>query len=138
MKPIYVLSLLIGLGLCIYFYLFNFDNMSETMLINSVLYWYMPLTFGLYGLAASRISSTIDDSSQSSLKHLFSGKDVLMTVLAVVILIMGGLIGILLFYLPLVMFKVRTKGFDFFVALTGTLFWLVVLFVILVVLWPAL
>jgi len=138
MKPLYVLSLLVGLGLCIYFYIFNFDNMSETMLINSVLYWYMPLTFGLYGLAARRISSTIEDSSQSAMGHLFSGKDNLMTVLGVIILIMGGLIGILLFYLPLIMFKVRKKGFDFLVALTGTVFWLVILFFILVVLWPSL
>lgn len=138
MKIIYQLSAFFALGLIIYFYFINFNNMSETELVNSVLYWYVPLIFGLYGITALRISKTIDDSTTSSVKHLFSGKDRLMTFLAVVLLILGGIIGIFLFFLPLVLFKAKTSYFDIAVAVFGTALWLIGLFAFFVLLWPSL
>jgi hypothetical protein len=137
-KIIYLLSLFLGLGLCIYFYFINFDNMSETMLVNSVLYWYVPVIFGLYGLTALRISKTIDVSSDSTIKHLFSWEDSLMNVLLIALFILGGLVGILLFFIPLAIFKPKSRNFDIYVSILGSVVWLVILFAFFVILWPSL
>lgn len=137
-KLIYLAATAFAFVIIIYFYFINFNNMSETELVNSVLYWYVPLIFGLYGITALRISKTIHDSDTSAVKHLFSGKDSLMTVLAVVLLILGGLIGILLFFIPLTIFAVRSKHFDISVASVGLFMWLGLLVFFFEVLWPSL
>lgn len=137
-KTIYTLSIFFGLGLVVYFYFFNFDNMSETELINSVLYWYVPLIFGLYGFTAIRIKTTIDASNQSTIKHFFSWKDNVLTIFAIILLILGGFIGIVLFFLPLIIFKVKSDYFDIKVSIFGTLLWLVTLYVFFEAIWPSL
>lgn len=137
-KTIFLLA--VGLGLCIsiYFYLFNFNNMSETMLINSVLYWYVPLIFGLYGITAQRISNTIDENNNNTISHLFSGKDTLMITLTIILIVLGGIVGILLFFIPLLIFKPKTDGFDIKVAVIGTVIWLIFLYGFFILLWPSL
>lgn len=136
-KALYLLSLGFGLCIAIYFYVFNFDHMSETMLVNCVLYWYAPLIFGLYGLTARRIHSTIGDSENTAIQHLFSG-DTFMIVLAIILMLIGGIIGILMFFLPLLIFKPKTENFDLNVAISGTIIWLIFLYVFFLVLWPSL
>jgi hypothetical protein len=138
MKFLYLAALLAGFGIVVYFYGFNFDNMSETDLVNSVLYWYVPLTFGLYGLAALRVKKTADENTKSALGHIFSGKDVGLTILGVLLIVLSGVVGFLLFIIPMVLFKVKYKGFDLMVAITGSLLWLAGLFVFFQVLWPSL
>jgi hypothetical protein len=138
MKFLYLAALLAGFGIVVYFYGFNFDNMSETDLVNSVLYWYVPLTFGLYGLAALRVKKTADENTKSALGHIFSGKDVGLTILGVLLIVLSGVVGFLLFIIPMVLFKVKFKGFDLIVAVTGSLLWLAGLFVFFQVLWPSL
>ncbi len=138
MKFLYLAALLAGFGIVVYFYGFNFDNMSETDLVNSVLYWYVPLTFGLYGLAALRVKKTADENTKSALGHIFSGKDVGLTVLGVLLIVLSGVVGFLLFIIPMVLFKIKFKGFDLMVAITGSLLWLAGLFVFFQVLWPSL
>lgn len=137
-KTIYILGILIALGILIYFYGFNFDNMSETELVNSVLYWYVPLVFGLYGLAGLRIAKSAGDANINAIKHVFSGKDVPLLVLVVIIAFLGGIVGIVVFILPLAFFKTGSRNFDISVALTGTLVWLILLWAFFKVLWPAL
>ena len=64
--------LLAGLGIFICFYIFNFDSMSETELLNNVLYWYIPLIFGVFGLAAIRLHKAMDRDS-NPIGFLISG-----------------------------------------------------------------
>lgn len=137
MKPIYQLCLLIGLGVFVYFYFFNFDNMSETQLVNSVLYWYVPLAFGLYGLIALRIKNRIPETQKNVLGYVFSGKDPLLLIL-VILLGVSGLIGLLVLLLPLLLFKVQKSSYDISVALIGSVLLLLLLLLFLKVLWPSL
>ncbi len=137
MKNLYYLGIAIGLGLLIYFYGFNFDNMSETELVDAVLYWYVPLIFGLYGLVGLRIKSKMKDHSMSPIKYLFAGKDGALLIL-IILIGCGGLIGLLLFLIPLALVKVADERFDLKVALLGTVLCLLLLFVFFKVLWPSL
>ena len=137
-KTLYFLALGLGLCIAIYFYLFNFNNMSETELVNSVLYWYVPFIFGLYGLTAHRIAKTIGEENNNTIKHLFSGDDPLMIPLTVMLFLIGGIIGIIFFFLPLSIFKVKQDNFDLYVASTATIIFLVLLFAFFVLLWPSL
>ena len=112
--------------------------MSETELVNSVLYWYIPLVFGMYGLTALRLKKNATEDDTSVVKKLFQSQDNSMTALAITILLLGGIIGIVLFFLPLSIFKEKSKNFDISVAIFGTILWLVALFGFFVLLWPSL
>ena len=137
-KALYLFSLLFGFCLFVYFYLFNFDNMSETRLVEVVLYWYSPLAFGLYGLVALRISKTIGEENNSAIKHLFSGDDHLMLPLTVLLFALSGIIGALFFFIPLSIFKVKRDNFDIYVASFGTIFFIGLLFLFIVGIFPSL
>ena len=134
---LYLAGIATGIGLLVYFYLFNFDNMSETQLVNSVLYWYVPLIFGIYGIIAARIKSKITDPEMSAVKYLFSGRDGLLLFL-IIFIGCGGLLGLILLLIPLAIFKVSTPQFDLKVALLGTLLCMGLLWLFFQVLWPAL
>jgi hypothetical protein len=138
MKYIYLAAILAGFGIVVYFYGFNFDKMSETDLVNSVLYWYVPLTFGLYGLAANLVKKTADGESGNALKFIFSGKNAGLTVLGVLLIVMSGVVGFLLFMIPLAIFKMKSKVYDLSVAILGSGLWLVGLYFFFQVLWPSL
>ena len=101
---LYLAAIATGIVLLVYYYLFNFDNMSETQLVNSVLYWYVPLIFGVYGIIASRIKSKMGDSEMSPIKYLFSGKDGLLLLL-IILIGCGGLLGLLLLLIPLALIQ---------------------------------
>ncbi|MBT8261184.1 MAG: hypothetical protein KJO05_00065 [Bacteroidia bacterium] len=137
MKPLYQLFVLAGLGIFAYFYFFNFDNMSETELVNSVMYWYVPLAFGLYGLIAFRIKKRMPETENNVLKYVFSGKDQVILIL-MILLGLSGLIGLLVLLLPLLIFNVRRPGYDLSVALVGAFLLLILLAVFFKVLWPSL
>ncbi|NND64022.1 MAG: hypothetical protein HKN48_12600 [Flavobacteriaceae bacterium] len=137
LSVMYIAAILFGLAIAVYFYFFNFDNMSETELVNSVLYWYVPLIFGIYGIIATRIKSRMGDLDMSPIKYLFSGKDRLLIVL-IVFIGCGGVIGLILLLIPLAFFKVQTPYFDAKVALLGTALCVLLLWVFFQVLWPAL
>jgi len=134
---LYLAAIASGLGLLIYFYLFNFDNMSETQLVDSVLYWYVPLLFGVYGIIALRIKTKMGDNDMSAIKFLFSGKDGLLLFL-IIFIGCGGVIGLILLLIPLSLFKVSSANYDLKVALLGTAICLLLLWVFFKVLWPAL
>lgn len=134
---VYLAAIASAIGLLIYFYLFNFDNMSETELVNSVLYWYVPLIFGIYGIIALRIKNKMGDTTMSPLKFIFSGKDGLLLALIIVIGC-GGLLGFVLLLIPLSIFKTTSPNFDFKVALLGTGLCVVLLWFFFNVMWPAL
>jgi len=134
---VYLAAIATGIGLLVYLYLFNFDNMSETELVNSVLYWYVPLIFGIYGIIALRIKSKMGDTEMSPLKFIFSGKDGLL--LALIVLIgCGGLLGLILLFIPLSLFKTNAPNFDFKVALLGTGLCVLLLWGFFYLLWPSL
>ena len=134
---VYLAAIATGIGLLVYFYLFNFDAMSETELVNSVLYWYIPLIFGIYGIIALRIQSKMGTSEMTPVKFIFYGKDGLL--LALVLLIgCGGLLGLILLLIPLSLFKANAPNFDFKVALLGTGLCVALLWIFFKVLWPAL
>jgi hypothetical protein len=137
-KALYLISLGLGVILFFYFYLFNFDNMSETRLLEVVLYWYSPLIFGLYGLIALRIHNTIGEGNNNAVSHLFSGDDRLMLPFAIILFVLGGAIGALLFFLPLSIFKVKQDNFDVYVAVSATIIFLGLLWFFFVALWPSL
>lgn len=133
----YVLAILSGLGILIYLYVLNFDTMSETELVNSVLYWYVPLIFGVYGIIASRLKSKMRDTELSPIKYLFSGKDGLLLIL-IILIGCGGLLGLILLLVPLALVKTNTNHFDLKVALLGTGLCVLLLWLFFQVLWPAL
>lgn len=137
MKNLYYLAITLGLGLLVYFYGFNFNHMSETELVDAVLYWYVPLIFGLYGIMALRIKAKMKDHSMSPVKFIFSGKEGSLLILLILIGC-GGFIGLLLFLVPLALVKVNDMRFDFKVALLGTGLCILLLFVFFKVLWPSL
>ncbi|MEM7185179.1 MAG: hypothetical protein AAF466_00865 [Bacteroidota bacterium] len=134
---LYLAGIAVGIGLLIYYYGFNFNNMSETELVNSVLYWYVPLIFGVYGIIAARIKNKMGDEQMNAVKYLFSGKDGLLLFL-IIFIGCGGLLGLILLLIPLALFKVSTPQFDLKVALLGTLLCLGLLWLFFQVLWPAL
>ena len=136
-KQLYVLCIVIGLGIFVYLYMFNFDNMSETELVNNVLYWYTPLIFGLFGLMALRLKKTIDPDS-SAITHLFSGKDKTLSIWAIILLVATSLVGVLLLLIPLTAFKPQKSNYDVSVALVGTAIWLLALWFFFVGRWPSL
>jgi len=137
MKLLYQLCIAAGLGLFVYFYLFNFDNMSETQLLESVLFWYVPLAFGLYGLVALRIKNRIPKESKGTLSYIFSAKDPLLLVIIILLGLMG-LLGLAVLLLPLVIFDPKKSRYDLSVSILGVLILLVLLWLFLVVLWPSL
>jgi hypothetical protein len=137
-KIIFVTSFFAGFGLCFYFYVINFNNMSETDLLNSVLYWYVPLVFGLYGLTANRIHRTISGGHTNAIKHLFTGKDAVLISLTLFILVLSGILGVIFFFIPLSIFKPNDKKYALSVAATGSILWLVGLYFFFEVIWPSL
>ena len=72
------------------------------------------------------------------MKYLVSGKDTGLTVLGVLILILSGFLGVILFIVPLSLFSMKSKAYDLLVAIVGSLLWLIGLFVFFNVLWPSL
>lgn len=137
-KLLYWAGIAIGLCLLIYFYIFNFDNMSETMLVNSVLYWYVPFVFGIYGLMGLRIKGRMPPDQSNVLAYSFSGKDSFLLLTMVLLMALSGFIGFVLFVIPVAIFKVHSKHFDIYVAVVGTLLWLLLLWLFFNVLWPSL
>ncbi len=112
--------------------------MSETRLLEVVLYWYTPLIFGIYGLTAMRIAKTIGEENNNAVSHLFSGDDPVMMPMAIILFLLGGVIGLLFFFLPLSIFKVKRDHFDVYVSLSATAIFLVLLWLFFVLLWPSL
>ena len=136
MKFVYFTSLIGGLGLLIYIYVFNFGSMSETELINNVLYWYIPVTFGLYALAATSVKGGVKEGA-SALSYILKGPSAAHYYLRVLI-VLGGIVGIIFFLIPLKVIATGSKNYAFNVAVFGTVLWLVGLFFFFVVLWPSL
>ena len=112
--------------------------MSETELVNSVLYWYIPFVFGLYGLAATRVKKSAGDSENSAIRHMFSGNDSGLLILGISLIVLSGFIGFFLFAVPLTSFKLTKKRYDLLVAATGSVLWLILLFIFFQVIWPSL
>ncbi len=137
MKQLYRFSILLGIILFVYIYFFNFDNMSETELVNSVLYWYIPLLFGMYGVMAIRIKRGVQEHESTVFKYLFSGKDVTLTIFAV-ILALTGVLGLLLLFIPLSLVKVQSEKYDISVSFVGTIICLVLLWLFFNIVWPSL
>lgn len=138
MKYIYYLAILLGLGVMVYFYGINFDNMSEEMLVNSVLFWYVPLTFGLYGIAAYKVKKLSESQSGNAVQLMFSGKNIGLTILGLFIVVYTGVIGVFLFIVPLLAVKIKSKAYDFLVALIGSVIWLAGLWAFFFFLWTSL
>ncbi len=136
-RSLYILCIVAGIGVFIYLYIFNFDNMSETELVNNVLYWYVPIIFGLFGLFALRLKRSIGEET-SAIKYMFSGKHQSITVWSIILLVATGIVGVILFFIPLSLIKPNTKSYDVYVAAAGTLIWLAALWFFFVALWPSL
>lgn len=136
-RVFYLVALLTGIGIFVFYYMFNFNNMSETELINKVLYWYTPLIFGIFGLTALRLKKRMGPDS-SAIKFMFSGNDMGLTVWSIVLAIATGLVGLILFLIPLSLIQPKTNSYDVYMALAGTIVWLLALWAFFVLLWPSL
>jgi hypothetical protein len=138
MKAIYIVPITIGLGIIVYLYGFNFDHMSETQLVNSIILWYAPIIFGLYGLASLRIKTSADETDTMALKHMFFGKDNGLLLFGIILILISGVVGFLLFAIPVSIYKLNNKRFDVYVAITGSLVWLILLVLFFLIIWPSL
>ncbi len=56
----YNFSIVIALSLIGYIYGYAFDDFSERELLQATLFWYLPLVFGIYGRAATKIKQSMD------------------------------------------------------------------------------
>lgn len=135
-SKLYLLSIVAGVAVAAYFYLINFNNMSETELVNSVLLWYAPIIFGFYGLVATRIKERMPDADSNAIRYIFSGKD---KGLLLFIIILGcAFFGLVLLLIPLAIFRVKSPYYDLKVSLFGVALLILLLWVFFQVLWPAL
>ena len=137
-RLIYIISITAALIIFIFFYLIEFNNMSETELVDKVLYWYAPLVFGVFGLFGLRLKSSMGEDEKSAVAFLFSGKDKQLTTWTIILIFATALIGVLLFFIPLSLIKPKTRNYDLILAMTGTLFWLGALWFFFVAIWPSL
>ncbi|MEL6811083.1 MAG: hypothetical protein AAFP76_07095 [Bacteroidota bacterium] len=136
-KRLFQLALAIGIALFAYTYLYDFDKMSETQMLNSVLYWFVPLIFGLYGLLATRVKERIPLEEKNVINYCFSGKDKGLLI-TIILLATFGVLGFIVLLVPLALFKIKDGRFEIYVALTGAVIMLVILYIFLKVLWPSL
>ena len=121
---VYNFSIVIALALIGYIYGYAFDDFSETELLQATLFWYLPLVFGIYGRAATKIKQSMDRgvSLQKQLaKASLIGR-------------FTGLFG-LVFFFP---FFFVSKSSALKVAVVGTVVWLVLLEIFFVGIWPSL
>lgn len=124
MKKLYIISIVIGVGIAAYFYLVNFDNMSETELLNSVLFWFFPLVFGLYGFAAEKLAS-LEQSNANEKRAVLVGQ------------VLGKSFGLIGVAILLPFFFVKNKS-SVVVALAGSLCWLILLAIFILAIFPSL
>ncbi len=105
------------------------------MLIEVVLFWYVPIIFGLYGIVALRIKKKIGNSDKDIISYILSFKDLFVSIHIIIIAILGGGIGLLFFLLQFLIFKPNLKNFDIHIAVSGTITWLAILFVFFALVW---
>lgn len=137
-KLLYFLFLAIGFGIFVYFYIINFNNMSEGDLVTYATAWYIPLIFGLYGLYAVHIQEKAGPEDTNALKFIFSGKDSGLLVITIGLAGISGVFGAIFFIIPLALIKPQFRFFPLFTALIATVFWVVLLAFFLLLIFPSL
>ncbi len=136
-KAFYIACLLMGLAIFVYFYVFNFDSMSETELVQYVLVWYVPFVFGAYGLLSLRIKKNYTGDS-NALNYIFSGKDSGLLMIFAITLMISGVLGGVFLAIPMLLIKPKHRYFDLLIAIIATLIWVFFLAVFFFLLWDAL
>lgn len=126
--------------------------MSETELVNSVLYWYVPLLYGVYGLTAiywkKHHEKKVEQENKSS---LFTPEEKQQMVRQTAIripahiqlvglgfVILTGVIGAVFMMIPLSIFNKKGENYDILVSSVGTLMCMAGLAFFFVAIWPSL
>ena len=121
--PFYIAGIVVGLGIAAYIYLVAFDSLSETTLVSLTSVWVFPLVFGIYGFLAEKFVKMIDAGRADSLRTA-----------TLVWTRVTGFLGLILL-LPFLFTKSRSP---LLVAIVGSLFWAVLLFIFFQVVFPML
>ena len=112
--------------------------MSETDLVAYATLWYIPLVFGLYGLYALQIQKKVSAEDTNALRFIFSGKDTNLLAITVGLIMLSGIFGAIFFLIPIAFIKPQNKYFHFFTAFLATLFWVLILGIFLIAVFPSL
>ncbi len=129
--------LAIGFGIFVYFYIINFNNMSESDLVAYATAWYIPLIFGLYGLYSVYIQEKAGQDT-NALTFVFSGKDSGLLIITLGLAGISGIFGAIFFIIPLAVIKPQFRFFHLFTALIATVFWVLILAFFLLAVFPGL
>lgn len=111
-----------------YFYLFIFNSMSEQELIDSLWYWHLPLTFGMFGLMAVRLKKIIPADHKNSKKFLVNTNDGVLIMLLALAFVLGIGIGPFLLFIPFNMFSRTSALYHLKVAVVGTVVYGIIFF----------
>ena len=124
---LYFTSIVIGVCIAINIYVFNFDSLSETMLVRLTVLWLFPIVFGYYGLVAQWLQLNYRRL------HFRKPKDLLRSVSKKFpILLIRPIFNIVHFplYIP--------NKSPLYLAISGSLIWSVWLLIFFEVIFPAL
>lgn len=121
--PIYIAGIVIGAGIAAYIYLVAFDSLSEDTLVSLTSVWVFPLVFGIYGFLAEKF-----------LKWIEAGKVDNLRMATLLWARMTGLVGVVLL-LPFLFTKSKNP---LLVAVVGSLFWALLLFIFFEAIFPML
>ena len=124
---IYSASIITGLSIAAYVYLYKFDSFSETLLVRLTVLWFFPLVFGYYGFIAQWMQANYREKGFASpLELLLSvSKKFPLSLIRPVLNII---------HLPL---YVRNKS-PMFMAISGSLIWSIWLLIFFEVIFPLL
>lgn len=135
---LYLALVLIGVSVFLLTFL-NAGRLSEQQLIDRILYWYIPIVFGLNGFAATRLAKIIGPEDNRPVAHHFFGSgDPQLSLVSKVLTVLSGFLGIILILIPLGIFNPQSKIYALAVAIVGTSLWLLALLLFFLVVWPGL
>jgi len=128
MTPLFLAALLTALGLAVYLYLIEFDNLSEVRLVTLSPLWVILLAFGLSGLLAEKAAALVADGDAAD---MVEGMHRVGTVSPLIYFVFLGLPR-------LIANPARLTSSPLGIAGITALCWAVLLYVFFLVLWPSL
>jgi hypothetical protein len=126
-SSLYSTCIIIGVCIAIYIYVFNFDNYSETLLVQLTILWLIPIVFGYYGFIAQWMHLNFE--KRQFIKPIDLLKSVSKKLPVFVIRPLFNMVHFPLFII---------NKSPLFIAISGSLIWCIWLLIFFVVIFPKL
>ncbi len=123
---IFRISMLIGVCIAVYVFFFNFKNLSEGDLITWMPAWLFPLVIGYYGFVANRVLEARDKTGEEKVFNVVL--DFIRSSIGV-----WALPLLLLLQVPFLFIRIKNAWLT---AFSGTLFWVLVVYLFLEHIFP--